>query len=155
MSEQKSNSVEAAKWDWKAGGGLPPPPKPPMKTSVKAVIQSLVMTGVGLLFFFVWHHRVGPVIIWSFAAVILFTGLFVEPANRAIERFFAVHFAKWVGTALTWILMVPVYLLVFTPAHLILKLRGLDPLARKFPTDLPTYWIPRKPVTVEQYKRQH
>lgn len=156
MSEAKTNSVEAAKWEWKAGGSAPTAaPKKPMNFRVKAVIQVLAMTGIGFLFWTWKGHVVGPFIIWTLAAYILLTALFVPPAFHALERFFAGPFARTVGTGLTWLLMVPVYLLIFTPAHLILKLRGQDPMARAFPTKLPTYWIPRKPVTIEQYKRQH
>jgi hypothetical protein len=50
---------------------------------------------------------------------------------------------------------VPVFYLLFVPGRLILMVRGIDPMCRKFPTAAPTYWVPRKPVTnLEEYKRQ-
>lgn len=130
--------------------------KRPMDIRVKAVLQAAVMVGVGCLFFFRLHHFWGPIFIWSFAAVILITGLFVEAVNIAIEHFFSKYVARWVGTGMTYLLLTPFYFLVFAPAHWLLKARHLDPMHREFPSKEPTYWIPRKPVIdVAQYKKQH
>lgn len=125
-----------------------------MDIRVKSVVQATVMVVVGLLIYRWKHHLVGPCIIWSLAGMVLVGGLFAPPLFHAFEKFGA-RLGIWVGTGLSYLLLVPFYYLVFAPAHLLLKARHIDPMAREFPTKLPTYWIPRKPVEVSQYKRQH
>ena len=93
---------------------------------------------------------------WSLAGVFLFCGLFIPAAYRRIDHFFFAVLPKWVASGLNWLLLVPFFFLVFVPARLIQVLTGNDPMARRVPTDLPTYWIPRKPVaSLDQYKKQH
>lgn len=99
-------------------------------------------------------HLRAAVALWAVAALFLVSGLFIpalharlDAAGRAVGRAFA--------TALTWVLLVPVFLLVFVPGRLVLKLRGVDPLTRRFPSAEPTYWVPRKPAAGDDdYKRQ-
>lgn len=135
--------------------GPPPAPKKPMSIKLKATIQAPVMALVGWLIYHFFDHLIGPVIIWSLAVVVLAGGWFVPPVFRAIE-----HFGQWLGKGvaigLNWGLLTPFFYLCFVPGRLILKLRGLDPMERKFPDDAPSFWIPRKPVTdMAQYRKQH
>lgn len=117
------------------------------------LIQTLVPAVVGAIFFLLGRHVTAKVL-WGIGAVLLVSGLFIPPVFNRIEQF-GRWFGKWAGLVITWALMVPMFFLVFVPGRLILKLRGIDPMCRKFPTDAPTYWVPRKPVTdLEEYKRQ-
>lgn len=153
MSEATPTPI-VPQWDWKAGGTRPAP-KRHMDNRVKAVVQAVVMSAVGAFFFFKKQHVIPAAIVWSLAGVVLVSGLFIPPVFRAIDRFFSVTLVKWVGTGLTYLLLVPFYFIVFAPAHWIMRARGVDPMAREFPTKLPTYWIPRKPADAAQYKKQH
>jgi hypothetical protein len=118
----------------------------------------MISTPIAFLVAYVLYrhgHRVGPVLVCGIATGIAVCGLFLPRAFAAIERFF-LRFAAVVGVVLTWLLLVPVFLLFFTPARLILAWRGKDPLHRRCPTDQPTYWTDRPPVTRENYYRsQH
>lgn len=154
MSDSNTNSIDAAKWDWKAGGGKPAQKKP-MDTRAKAVIQSVVMLGVAFLLHHFRHRVFLPSFLCGFAFIVLVSGLLVPSMFRAIDKFFSVTLVKWVGTGLTYLFLVPFYFIVFVPAHWILNAKHVDPMAREFPTKLATYWIPRKPVDAAQYKRQH
>lgn len=117
------------------------------------MIQSLVPAAVGLGFFFAGKAGPGKVL-WGVSLVILVSGLFIPPVFHKFEQF-GRWIGKWAGLAITWALMLPVFYLVFVPGRLILKIRRIDPMCRKFPTDAPSYWVPRKPVLdVEEYKRQ-
>ncbi len=117
------------------------------------LIQAFVPAVVGLLFL-VLKRPVASMVLCGVSAVVLISGLFIPPVFCRIEQF-GRWFGKWVGMIITWVLMVPVFYLVFLPGRLILKARGIDPMCRKFPTDLKTYWVPRKPVTnLDDYKRQ-
>jgi hypothetical protein len=153
MSESNVNSAGPAKWEWKAGGTLPASKKP-MDIKVKAVLQSVLMTVVAFLLFHFKHQVVVPRLIGVLAVVVLIGGLFVPPIFHGFEKFGKL-LGVWVGKALTYILLVPFYFIVFAPAHLILNARHIDPMAREFPTKLASYWIPRRPVETTQYKKQH
>lgn len=128
--------------------------KPTGKPALSSVfIQSLVPAGVGLVFF-VLKKPVTANVLWGISGLLLISGLFIPPVFNRIEQF-GRWFGQWAGIAITWGLMVPMFYLVFVPGRVLLKLRGIDPMCRKFPTDATTYWVPRKPVTdMEEYKRQ-
>jgi len=141
-------------WTWRALG-TPPPVKKPMSAKVKASIQAPIMALVGYLIYRWTHHLIGPVIVWSLAGIVLLGGWFVPPVFIAIERFGAT-LAKWVAIILNYGLLVPFFYLCFVPGRLILKLQGIDPMDREFPSDKPSFWIPRKPVAdIAQYRKQH
>lgn len=117
------------------------------------LIQTLVPAAVGLGFFLAGKTGTAKVL-WGISLVLLASGLFIPPVFHRIEQF-GRWIGKWAGLAITWALMLPVFYLIFLPGRLILKIRGIDPMCRKFPTDAPSYWVPRKPVhDVEEYKRQ-
>jgi len=93
-------------------------------------------------------------VVAGIGAVVLLSGLLVPSLFLKLEQG-----GRWLGQAagagLTWLLLVPMFYLVFFPGRLILMMTGNDPMARKFPTKAPTYWIARKPVaSPDEYKRQ-
>ena len=117
------------------------------------LVQAIVPAAVGLIFMLL-KKPVTALVLCGISSMVLASGLFIPPVFSRIEQFGS-WFGKWAGLVITWALMVPMFFLVFLPGRLILKARGIDPMCRKFPTDLPTYWVPRKPVTdQEEYKRQ-
>jgi hypothetical protein len=128
------------------------------KSSVKpalssVLIQAIVPATVGLIFF-LFKKPLTANVLWGISGILLVSGLFIPPVFNRIEQF-GRWFGKWAGLAITWALLTPMFFLVFVPGRLILKMRGIDPMCRKFPTDAKTYWVPRKPVTnLEEYKRQ-
>ncbi len=141
-------------WHWRILGP-PPAPKKPMSMKLKASIQAPVMALVGYLIYHFFDHVTGPVIIWTLAAFVLAGGWFIPPVFRAIERF-GLWIAKGVTVALNWGLLTPFFYLCFAPGRLVLAIRGIDPMSRKFPDDSPSFWIPRQPVTkMDQYRKQH
>lgn len=154
MSASKGSNPSISTWAWKAGGEKPPVAASSMDIRLKAVLQCAVMAAVGAFLFFWMHHRIGPAIVWSLAGLVLAGGLCYPPLFHGFERF-GQRLGKWVAVGLTYALLVPFYYLIFVPAHLILRLRGVDPMCRAFPSKEPTYWIPRKPVQAAQYKKQH
>lgn len=131
-----------------------PDPKTVTKPALSSVlIQTLVPAVVGVIFFLL-GRLITAKVLWGVSLVLLVSGLFIPAVFNRIEQF-GRWFGKWVGLAITWVLLAPVFYLVFVPGRLILKLQGIDPMCRKFPTDAKTYWVPRKPVTnLEEYKRQ-
>ena len=113
------------------------------------------MVLVGYLIYRWTDHLIGPVIVWTLAGAVLLGGWFVPPIFLAMERFGA-FLAVWVARILNYGLLVPFFYLCFVPGRLILKLQGIDPMDREFPSDKPSFWIPRKPVSdPAQYRKQH
>ena len=99
-------------------------------------------------------HVVPAAVLGAVAALFLVSGLFIPALHARLDAF-----GRAVGRAfaavLTWVLLVPVFVLVFVPGRLVLKLRGIDPLTRKCPSAEPTYWVARGPVADDgDYKRQ-
>lgn len=151
MTEFKQSKVSREVWPWVSP---PAPPPPRMSPRVKVLISTPIAYGIAA--FMVWRgHRIGPATVVTIATVIAVCGFFIPAAFAAIERFF-LRFAAVVATTLTWLLLVPVFYLIFAPAHWMLALRGKDPMFRRCPTDQTTYWVDRPPITRENYYRsQH
>lgn len=153
MTDTKSNVIEN-KWKWKASG-ITPPSRQPMSIRAKACIQAPIMALVGWAMFHFFHHLIVPMIIWSLAGLVLIGGLFIPPIFHGFERFGA-WLAKGVTVLLNWVLLVPFYFLCFLPGRILLKIRGIDPMDREFPSNKASFWIPHKPVTdMKQYRKQH
>jgi hypothetical protein len=120
----------------------------------RAVIQFIVMAGVGaLLYFLIGHHTVG-LVVWGLALVILLFGLALPKFYRPINKF-----GEWLGRAvgglLTYLMLVPLFFLLFVPAALYLKLKKRDPMKRHGRDPNHTYWIPRRiPAGKTSYQRQ-
>lgn len=153
MTANKSQSNQNA-WTWKAVGDVPPA-KGPMNIKVKATIQATATALIGWAVFHFLHHRIVPIIIWSISGLVLIGGWFIPVVFHGIEHF-GQWLAKWVTRILNWVLLVPFYFLCFLPGRIILKIRGIDPMDREFPSGRETFWIPRKPVTdMKQYRKQH
>ncbi len=147
-----SPSVCQVVWPWREKMGTPPPRKP---NRVAAGIQAAVLLALAALFYFVFGHPIPAIVLCCATAAILIGSFFVPPLFFAIERM-GKTVGIWVGTALTWGLLTPFYYLCFLPGNLILRLLRRDPLCRRFPSDEPTYWKPRKIVTdMAHYSRQY
>ena len=125
--------------------------RPRVKVAITTPLACLIAWGM-----YTWKgHVIMPLTVVAMALSIGFCGMFVPSAFARIERFFF-RFAKVVAMVLTWILLTPLFYLVFTPARLGMKLRGKDPMKRKCPSNESTYWRPRPPVNRKNYYRsQH
>jgi hypothetical protein len=126
-----------------------------MPRQAKAALQALVTLIIAWLLHRYGPHPVMGKIVAACAGVVLVSGLFIPPLFYAIERG-GQKLGGWVATGLTWLLLVPFFYLVFVPGRVLLALRGVDPMQRRFPTGDPTYWYPRPPVKdPAQYRKQH
>ncbi|MCB1150238.1 hypothetical protein KDK88_01730 [bacterium] len=145
-----SDRVLAVVWNWRhaapaASGG---------HARRRGLIQTAVILAVAAGLRWGLGHELPAMIAAGVAAVVLGTSQAVPGAFAAIEGF-GKRLGFWVGTALTWLTLVPLWLLVFLPAGLILKATGRDPLHRKPHAPGLTYWIPRRSRPApEDYARQ-
>jgi hypothetical protein len=107
----------------------------------------------GAFSFFCW--RGGPVlataagITASLALLAWFSPSGYAPVQRTLDRI--VHAAL---TALTWILLGVVYLLLFTPIRLCRAMTGNDPLQRRADSTANTYLRPLPPAVPGRFDRQ-
>jgi len=95
------------------------------------------MLVVAALFSLRSHHA--AITVTAVALYVIISGLFIPKLFLATQRAFRV-FGRWVGAALTWLLLVPFFVLVFIPGRLVLMLSRKDPLTRRFPGDGMTSW---------------
>ena len=103
---------------------------------------------------FLFRIPLAAMIVCGIAAFLLVAGLWMPTVFRRIERAVGA-LAAGVGVLLTWVLLLPLFYLVFTPGRLILKVRGKDPLRREFPGSDTTFWIPHRSRTDEaDYRKQ-
>ena len=102
-----------------------------------------------------WHLPRG--LGWAFAAVALLSGLFalVRPAwNRPL--YVGLSLAAYpIGFVLSYVVLGVIFFVVLTPVGLVFRLIGRDPLRRRRPSGVSTYWVPRSGATpAERYFRQ-
>ena len=148
------NTVSSVVWPWREKDAAKSAPKKTGPAASTVLLQAGIMAVIGALVYWKLDHRAMGLAVWILAAIVLVSGFFIPPVFKALERF-GQALGRWVGTLLTWGLLVPFFYLFFLPANLLLKLRGKDPLCRRFPSNEPTYWTPRKPVTdAAQYRKQ-
>lgn len=144
-----NKTVIAQIWPW----DQPRPASTPASRRTRAIIQFTVALLAAGILLWIHHYRMATVVL-AIGVIVLFSGLFLPKVFAALERA-GQMLGYAAGTALTWILLVPVYWLVFTPGRLLLLVLRRDPMRRAFPTQIPSYWIPRPPVKdVKQYTKQ-
>ena len=93
-------------------------------------------------------HLIAGRIVGILAVLVLFLGFVLPAAYRPVHAF-GQTLGRLVGTGLTYILLVPFFFLFFLPVALWLRLRGRDPLHRKFRDQRWTYWISRRPQAAD------
>jgi len=109
-------------------------------------------------------HRLGHVhaaaIVWALAAFFLALAL-ISASVYETSQTLVTHAASRVTTVLGLAALVLVYALVFVPGRLLLRLRGRDPMNRRFPSAGKTNWNTRVDFGAEprlytrQYTRPH
>ncbi len=105
-------------------------------------VQALALALVGAVLYLGAGRRTAGLVAWALALLVLAVGMASGPARRAMARFGGLV-GRVVGQALSWLLLTPLYFLIFTPAALALRLAGRDPLRRR-PRPAPaTYWHAR------------
>jgi len=119
----------------------------------RALIQCIIMLFIASVLVFFFHHLIIGVIVYSMASLILVTGFFFPSFFNLIE-ILGRSLARWVGIGLTWLLLAPFFYIVFSPARLILKLRGKDPMKRTLNKDEDSYWHDRMEVSDSDYYRR-
>lgn len=113
------------------------------------------MLVVGGVLYQGFDHRLAAGIVWALATLLAVGALCAPVILRGFHRL-GVWLAHVAGVAMTWLTLVPVYYLVFTPIRLIGLLRGRDPLQRRRDAAAASYWTARCPIAdVRHFERTY
>ncbi len=147
-----SKEVTAVVWRWKESSAARAG-QAHSRPALRAAIQAVIVGGIGAFVLSRGHKGVAVFLI-SISACLLISGLFIPRLFLGFERF-GRKFGRWVGGALTWLLLMPTFFILFFPGRILLWVMGKDPMRLKFPSRETTYWTPRPPVErIEQYTKQ-
>ena len=132
----------AVVWHWQSSGSaVSRPDARPVR------LRGALQASAGLAFaagFAWWGLRTPAAIAGGIACAIGLAAL-VSPFGvfAAIERSFAT-LGRWVGTALTWIVLPVVFCLFFTPFALLFRRGRRDSMKRHFDAGAASYWTSRE-----------
>ena len=94
-------------------------------------------------------------VVWGLGAISALFSLTAPALNRYLYVGLTL-LAFPIGFVMSHLLLGIVWYLVITPAGLVMRLLGRDPLQRKFDPQAPTYWVDHvEPKSVEEYFRQY
>ena len=132
--------VQQCTWNWREEA-VSPSSRPYLRQSI---LQTVVMSAVGLLVYFLLGHQIAGQVVMSLAGVVLLLGLFLPSAYARVHTF-GQSLGRGVGQLLLYLLMIPFFFLFITPVALYLRLVKRDPLQRGLRDKRWTYWIARSP----------
>lgn len=152
---EHESQVSAVIWPWRAKKMGKDHGAEVASRRKRAMVESLVAYGVGFFLLFGLQHPRIAAVVFGIATLSLIGGLFVEPLYRAFRKL-GHCLALGVGVGMTWLLLAPFFYVCFTVGRIFLLLLHRDPLNRAFPTKLPTYWSPYRPLSgTDSYTRQY
>ncbi len=105
----------------------------------RGVVQAVVGLVVASLLFAYGATLIAKVVFAVTALLVLVSRASPLGAYAQIERGLAA-FGRAVGTAMTWLLMVPVFYLIFLPFGLAFRRGASDRMRRRFDPEATTYW---------------
>ncbi|MBX3273845.1 MAG: hypothetical protein KF729_26510 [Sandaracinaceae bacterium] len=131
----------AAIWDW--AHATDDRPARAARHRKAALVRALVAGLAGGAFFY-FERPLVATLAWSLGGLGLLLAL-VSPlgAYARLDRGVAAA-GRAIGTALTWLLLTPVYFLFFAPFGWLLRRGPRDRLRRAYAPDAPTYWQKRE-----------
>jgi hypothetical protein len=131
----------------------PPGGDPPHSTRRGVVIRAATASVVAGAMVAIGHRTAAAILVTVFTAVSVVSWR-VPAVARAIERFLK-RFQHLVGRFLTVVVLTAVYVMVFVPAALVLRLLRRDPLALGSRPDDASFWRPaarsRRPLHRRTY----
>ena len=144
----------AGVWKWRDSAAIDSRRPEKLQLRRQAVIQALVTAAIGLMIDRVLGHHTFAIVLWSIAGIVFLLGLAWPKGYRPVHRFGAL-LGRLGGGLLVYVLLVPLYYLLFFPVSLWLRARGRDPLHRTPRDQGFTYWIRRRAMDQEpDYQRQ-
>lgn len=119
-----------------------------------AVIQGVIGGLIGTGIYAYLSTKVGMVA-WTIAGVLTLIGLASPTGLYQKIKLGMEKFGAFLGQVMSWILLVPVYWLFFTPFHFIFRGGKKDAMTRWIDKSADTYWVTREGAPAkESYERQ-
>ncbi|MBS0632630.1 MAG: hypothetical protein JSS11_12010 [Verrucomicrobia bacterium] len=123
-----------------------------MHASTKSRLQTTAAVVVASLVYLKTRHTLPAVVAGTFlvfAAIAWLSPRHYVPVQKGFDQL-----AHWTVLGVSWVLLAAVFILIFTPMHLIRRLRGADPLELKLNPAEPTYLRPLPPAEANRFERQ-
>ena len=140
-------------WNWRQEKGEKERQAQLAKDRLHGAIQGMIGLGVGVLVFLFWH-RILSYFIFAIAGLVSSFALFSTAFLYQYVKKAVTFVSYWIGTAVTWLLLLPFYYLFFTPFHFLFRLGKKDTMERALDKDAATYWRDRAEPSEETYERQ-
>jgi hypothetical protein len=146
----------AVVWDWNrtATGDDQHQAKLDAAARKRGVIGSLVGLAIAAVVYHFWKPEAAYVIA-GISLVLGLLALAAPPAYRKVAGLLD-RFGHAVGMAVTWVLMIVLYYLLFLPVGLLLRAQGKLAVTRHPDRRLASYWVSTegRPWTAESYRKQ-
>ena len=154
-SRTASERAAAAVWQWRTTADPGAAASRVRHARRRGLVQGAIGLVAATVVYLVWETPFAWVIAGIAATIALLALVSPLGAYAAVERGLAT-FGRWVGTAVTWILMPLLYWLLFLPVGLLLRARRRLGVTRGFDRTLPSYLRPaaKRPDGVAPYEKQ-
>lgn len=130
-------------WNWREDGAALARARAEARSRRRGAAQAGVLVVFAVLLRYLWHHELAGHVFFMAGLVVLLAALWRPHLLQPLHRFGEL-LGRGAGVGLTWLLLVPFFVVCVVPAGLVLRLRGIDPLERRpLPKGL-TGWIPRR-----------
>lgn len=130
-------------WNWREDGAARARVRAETRLRLRGAVQAGVLVVFAVLLRYVWHHVTAGHVFFMAGVVVLLAAVWRPHLLQPLHRFGELV-GRGAGVGLTWLLLVPFFVVCVVPAGLVLRLRGTDPLERRpLPKGL-TGWIPRR-----------
>jgi hypothetical protein len=126
----------------------------------KQTITQLTVMAAAAALLFIRGHRRAAFVLGGLAALVLLLSVVAPGALHTLQELVGRAGAR-LSSALGVVVLTVVYVLVFVPGALWLRLLGQDPLNRRFPGEAKSNWIDRsgygqeKSLYTKPYSRPH
>ncbi len=137
-----ADSIHRSPWPWRDIDPAIQTARSNVELRKSALVQFLIMLGVAFVLKYVLGRDIIALIIGGFSICLLILGLGIPRIVESISNI-GKRFGLLTGQTLGWLLLTPLYYLVFMPVGFYLKLAKRDPLHRSFRPQGYTYWIRR------------
>lgn len=144
------NEVSKAIWHWQQVRSAQEKAQPSVQFSL---LTLAIGWAIGGLLFFYGHSTIA-LLAFSISTFVFIASRFFPTVYAAIERIFQ-KLSGFVGTSLTWLLLVPFFYICFCIGRIAQILKKKDPMHRSLDPEANSYWQAcSERSSLEDYKRQ-
>ena len=101
-----------------------------------------------------FHSVRSAQIIWIASAVLVSLYYLIPPVRRPVYVA-SIYLTYPLGWVMSHLILMAVFYLAITPLGLLMRISGRDPIARRFDSGRPSYWVEHDPSgSTDRYFRQ-